>query len=386
MGEKLIRHGENSGLRKSQELYNVDFLRFLFAVIIVYFHIFHDNIMKFTNDSGFYKNLYENANGDVLVECFFVLSGFFMFYSFRKHPDLSFAKFAYSKVARLWPVLVFSILLYIIFFDGSVLYGFFCALFLECSGLSLGFMGISWYISPLFWTFLLYFGLHKIIKKEKTFCFITAVMSYISYALVCNANGGAFSRGMGFGFVSLAMCRAIGGLGTGYLVATIVQNLKGNGFEERISDTKAKRIIVFIIASIGEVVPLALILLNCFVKEFDFNTNLYDVLLFAILMLFLPFKAGIFSKITNNKIFGFFGRYSYSIYVTQSTVILILQRTLWLNTDFVVNHALRCIGITLLFSFVFSVATYYIIEKPGAKLFKKAQKLFFKPESKPVSE
>ena len=109
-------------------------------------------------------------------------------------------------------------------------------------------------------------------------------------------------------------------------------------------------------------------------------------MLFSILLFFLPFKAGIFSKITNRKIFGFFGRYSYSIYVTQSAVILILQRTLWLNTDFVVNHALRCIAVSLLFSFVFSIATYYVIEKPGAILFKKAQKLFFKPERDAASE
>lgn len=386
MGEKLIGNSENSSLKRSEKLYSVDFLRFIFSMIIVYFHIFHDNIMSFTNDSGFYKKLYENSNGDVLVECFFLLSGFFMFYSFKKHGSITFGRYAYSKVARLWPTLFFAILLEVVFFNGSAFNGFFNALFLQCNGLSLNFSGINWYVSPLFWTFLFYFGLHKLVKNEKTFCFLTAVMSYISYLLVFNANDGAFSRGIGFGFVSLAMCRAIGGLGIGYLIATIVQNLKENGFEERATNTKLKKIIVFIIASIGEVVPLGLILLNCFYKKFDFNTNLYDVLLFAILMLFLPFKAGIFSKITNNKFFGFLGRYSYSIYVTQSAVILILQRTLWLNTSFVVDHALRCIAVSLVFSFIFSVATYYIIEKPGAMLFKKAQKLFFKPESKTKSE
>lgn len=382
MEEKSIRLNNSNTSIRSEKLYSVDFLRFIFSMIIVYFHIFHDNIMDLTNGSDFYKKLYENANGDILVECFFLLSGFFMFYSFKKHGNTTFGRYAYSKVARLWPTLVFAIFLEIVFFNGNLFNGFFNALFLQCNGLSLNYTGINWYISPLFWTFLFYFGLHKLVKKEKSFCFITAVISYISYLLVFNANGGQFSRGMGYGFVSLAMCRAIGGLGIGYMVATIVQSLKENGFEERVTNTKLKKIAFFIIASIGEVVPLGLILLNCFFKEFDFKTNLYDVLLFAILMLFLPFKAGIFSKITNNKFFGFFGRYSYSIYVTQSAVILILKRTLWLNTSFVVDHALRCIAVSLLFSLIFSVATYYIIEKPGAILFKKAQKLFFKPESK----
>lgn len=243
MGEKWLKQGKNAGLKRAEELYSVDFLRFIFAMIIVYFHIFHDNIMKFTNNSGFYKNLYENANGDVLVECFFLLSGFFMFYSFKKRGSIAFGKYAYSKAARLWPTLFFAILLEIIFFNGSAFNGFFNALFLQCNGLSLDFRGINWYVSPLFWTFLFYFGLHKIIKKEKVFCFITAILSYISYLLVCNANDGIFSRGIGFGFVSLAMCRALGGLGIGYLIATIVQNLKDNGFEERVTDTKLKKVI-----------------------------------------------------------------------------------------------------------------------------------------------
>ena len=61
-------------------------------------------------------------------------------------------------------------------------------------------------------------------------------------------------------------------------------------------------------------------------------------------------------------------------------MINILARTLWHNTDFVQQHALWCIGVSLIISFLFSVAAYYIVEKPGAALFYKAKALFFAPK------
>ena len=89
-----------------------------------------------------------------------------MFYSFKKHGNTTLGRYAYSKVARLWPALAFAIFLEIVFFNGNLFNGFFNALFLQCNGLSLNYTGINWYISPLFWTFLFYFGLHKLVKKK----------------------------------------------------------------------------------------------------------------------------------------------------------------------------------------------------------------------------
>ena len=48
MEEKSIRLNESNPSIRSEKLYSVDFLRFIFSMIIVYFHVFHDNIMNFT--------------------------------------------------------------------------------------------------------------------------------------------------------------------------------------------------------------------------------------------------------------------------------------------------------------------------------------------------
>lgn len=365
---------------KGEELHSVNFLRFVFSFILVYFHILHANIIPFTNGSKFYENLAENSHGDILVECFFILSGFFMFYSLGKKKASTFSSFAYSKAARLWPMLAFVTLLDVCFFNARLINAFFNLLFLQCVGLSLDYAGINWYISPLFWSFLFYFGLHRFIRDEAKFRFAAAVLTTVGYLMSFNAFGGEFSRSVSFGFVSLSMARAIAGMGLGYLIASIVQTLKENGFEERATSTKPRKALTFIIATAGEMGPLAFIMLNCFDSDWHYGTSLTDALMFAIMMVFLPFKFGLFSKIFGNRFFGFFGRYSYSVYVTQQTVINILARTLWHKTDFVQQHALWCIGVSLIISFLFSVAAYYIIEKPGAALFYKAKALFFAPK------
>mgnify|MGYP001522122991 CR=1 FL=1 len=66
---------------KNEKLYSVEFLRFIFACVIVYFHFLHTNIMNYTGGSAFYQKLADNCSGDKLVECFFILSGFFLFFT-----------------------------------------------------------------------------------------------------------------------------------------------------------------------------------------------------------------------------------------------------------------------------------------------------------------
>ena len=94
---------------KSFKYNNIEAIRFLFAVIIVYFHILHSNIMDFTGGKQIYQTLADlNQFAGIIVECFFILSGFFLYYSYYKKPQMSVKEFAYGKVARLLPVFLFS--------------------------------------------------------------------------------------------------------------------------------------------------------------------------------------------------------------------------------------------------------------------------------------
>lgn len=67
--------------------YNIDCFRFIFSLIIVYFHILHANIMKFVENTPSMQN-YEylakiSSNSYLIVECFFIIAGFFLFLNFK---------------------------------------------------------------------------------------------------------------------------------------------------------------------------------------------------------------------------------------------------------------------------------------------------------------
>lgn len=364
--------------RKSEKLYSVDFLRFVFSVIIVYYHFSHSNMVGYTGGQPLYDKLGENSFGGILVECFFIISGYFLYYTFKNHKDMTFSRFTYSKVARLWPVLFFTIVVETLFFNRSIYDGFFNSLFLQCIGLTTNYKGIAWYVSPLFWSFLFYFGLHKLVKKEKNFCFIIAVIAYFGYAININSQDGGMGREVAFGFLSMGLFRSLAGIAVGYLVATAVNLINENGLTERITNSKSGKAVFFLLCSAVEVASLVMIFLDCFSKKFHSSNDIFIVIMFVALLLSLSFKTGIVSVIINNRFFGFFGRYAYSIYLIQQTVMWTFQKNLWQNTSFVENHALRCIALSLLIIVAAGIAVYYIVEKPCAKLFKiMGKKLFF---------
>ena len=47
---------------RNKKLYNIEAVRFLFSVFIVFFHILHANIMDYTANSAFYKKLADSTD------------------------------------------------------------------------------------------------------------------------------------------------------------------------------------------------------------------------------------------------------------------------------------------------------------------------------------
>ena len=94
-------------------------------------------------------------------ECFFIISGYFLYKNIIENKDVSIAQFIWKKIIRLAPVLIFSVLLGVIFFKQNIYSAIFNSLFLQCIGLSLDYKGINWYISPLFWTLIFYYAVFK---------------------------------------------------------------------------------------------------------------------------------------------------------------------------------------------------------------------------------
>lgn len=71
-------------MKKTSEnrLNNINLLRFLFCMYVVYFHILHGNIMPYVADIPFYSHLAELItvkDAFFVVEFFFIIGGFFLY-------------------------------------------------------------------------------------------------------------------------------------------------------------------------------------------------------------------------------------------------------------------------------------------------------------------
>ena len=353
----------------------IEWIRFLFAVIIVYFHLLHQNIMAYTGKSlEKYETLAtQSAFSYAIVECFYILAGYFLYHSYVKRPEETIGAFAYKKFARLWPVLAFSTIIQVLIFDYKWYPQLFNLLFLQCVGVSLEYKGINWYISPYFFVMIFYFAVLKCSKDKKKTTLFIAVLVYFSYVLNINETGGGFGRETVHLFFNLAVFRAVAGIGQGCLLAAGLREVSENRkFNQTL--VKTGRILSFLEISLVEAGSLLLLLVNFLWCDYAYNNQFIVVIMFSILLICMKCGKGILSRIFNRKIFGIWGKYSYSIYVMQQISFYILQRTIWKNQDFVENHMYRCLGVSILFSVAVGIGTYYVVEKPAMKILLKLRK------------
>lgn len=338
--------------------YNIELLRFVFSVIIVYFHILHSNILPYVQDIPSYLTLMQQCrNAQYIVECFFIISGYFLLNSIREEK-YGFLHFFWKKVSRLWPVLAFSIVCSFLFIplNGNLLNSILDLLFLQATGLSLAYKGINWYISPLFWTMLFYFAVLK--KRENQKLLLVAIITYLAYLVNISVLNGGFGRETIMGIFNLGMCRALGGIGLGILLRILIENLNDLRIEIH---PKVKTLLLNVIEI------FSMVFLFAYFFGFVHYQNRFIVIpMFALLFLSFISQNGILSKKLNQPYFSILGRYSYSIYAMQQISFYILQRTLW-KTDIVYNIWL-CIGVSEIISVLIGVIIYHCIEKKGAGL------------------
>jgi len=351
-------------MQKDERLHNIEFLRFLFSGIIVYFHILHSNIMQYVNTNTTYSILREKSDAaGVIVECFFIISGYFLFISYRRDTHIDIFQFAVKKFFRLWPVLFFSILLGLVFFSEKKFPSILNSLFSQCIGLSLDYKGINWYISPLFWVSLFYFAL-LINFDSKKVNVIIAVLVYFSYVIIINEANGEFGRHTVHGIINLGTARAVAGIGLGYLIGITIECINSSKlrflfFSPKFS-LKAVRLIV---GTIVELISLAFLLEYCLIGS-RYNNQFIVVIFFSALLICFIYRLGALSKVLDNKIMDYFGKYTYSIYVMQQISFWILQRSFWKYESFI-NQVGICISISIIFCIVIGIITYYAIERPA---------------------
>lgn len=344
---------------------NIDFLKFVFAVMVVMFHL-RLNPLVVTEINQLIPGIF---HFNVCVDFFFIIAGFFMF--FKIDTTESVFNFAQKRFLRLAPLLwlfvflqlVLSLIIHTSFsLDGNILKLF----LLHNIGFTPNTGGegsvVTWFISSLFWVSVFYFYLAKIIDKNY-FNFIIWITTICSLGLFLNYNN--FNTGGNtsniFFFINIGILRGLYGMGIGYFISLIYKNKFLQTTCSKLTTTIISAVEIFCIGFLGYYL--------FFTKTLPGKSGFLYMLIFSIIFYLFLIRKGLISKLLNNNLSVILGKYSYSIYVMQMLIFVIFNKLIWVKSNtFVMNNLKMVYCMEVLCAILFGALIYYIFEKPINKL------------------
>lgn len=366
---------------EKKRYYNIDFLRIVFVVLIIYYHFIKSSYVVSWH-VPLLDNLAQNVKwaGTVGNAILFVISGYFLFSSFLKYQE-PFLKFAIRKLFRFWPVLVFASLSIgvldlfdLVQFDigQNVL-----NIFLITAGgggltQKLTNLNVTWFVCALFWCSIFYYALFKIIKDRFKFNFAVSLIFY--YNIVIYLNSSIRDYQVVHGIFSRAGACAMALIGLGMLLYQLFNQINWDKIKTNP-----------IILTILEAALITYLTYGCIFKVFK---ETYMVMLIASISLFVLFllNRGYISKLFNHSVFSKIGKYAFAIYIMQEVSFVFFKNYIWNQAALVNAHPILTIYISLALSILLGVLTYHFIEAPCAKYLKKNlldnyEKYFIKTDS-----
>ena len=353
-----------------QKIKNIEMLRFLFILSIVTCHL---------NPTNFVKNvvIYDNFQNCthwawLAVDFFFIISGFFLFCKTDFQQNI--IDFAKNKLIRLLPT-VWGVLLIIFVISlftplqWRAHENLFTILNIQNVGLTLqnGNIGPAWFVSSLFWGMCFYFYLYKNVSKE-IFNLITACLIFVCYSIYIHVPNHWNIINYGY-FINMGMVRAFAGLGIGYFISLFYKKYSDT-LKYKFNSIKAK--FLFSILEIYLFGTLFYYLCFYYTKYKNF---LFVIILFILLFICFLAKKGIISNLFDNNISVFWGRFTYSIFLTH-----VLVKDLWeiyilkAHQVFAVSNPIINLISVYIVTVLVGILTYYSIERPCAMLCKKWMK------------
>lgn len=353
-------------MEKKIRFYNVDFLRFLLAIQVVAYH----QRCKWAGLRDFDALIASKFHlWAIAVEFFFIIAGFFMFFSIKKETDtIDFTKKRFLRLAPLvWFLVIISAIISPIInvkfsFDGNILtiplmhsIGFTPT---SVTGGTIN--GAIWFISVLFWCSIFYFYIYKIFDKKYLNIIIASIIIF-SYGVLMNYNHFDFDI-IGknvFYFINLGVLRGLAGLGVGYFLAMFYKS----GFLQNCT----KKVQAFIsVVEVGLVGFFTYYLF--FTPKLPGKSAMTYIVCFSTLFYLFLVKQGFISKLLDNKYLAKLGQYSYSIYVMHSAVLCTILYTVFKpNLAFVQSHLILCFWGELTIAIAIGILTYYFVESPVNK-------------------
>ena len=354
----------------------LDAFRGLAAIMIILFH------------SQFYQDIEPNIfirNSHIFVDFFFVLSGFVMAYSYKERilNGIGFKKFALLRFARLYPLHLFTLLIWVPFVgvkfylyhhgvganDPSEINNIFTfiqnLLLLQGFSSSTSWNFPSWSIGVEFYTYMIFFAVlffSSQLSNTARYALIVSI-ALISYLIMLSYQGEAF--------VLQNMFRCVSEFFLGMLIYVFYKHLSLN-----ISNVK--------VATILE--TGLLLLMFYFVSNMEDSNGYrhYTIVLFALIVyLFSIENIGYISKLLMTAPFQHLGKISYSIYMTHAIIVLVAYKVLVYLFHLqpgnvidlpkgVVSEYSLLVNVFLIFIVIgLSTLTYKYIEIPGQAYLKR---------------
>ncbi len=346
-----------------QKIKNIEFLRIFLIITIVLFHM---RVALNKIDCSIFHQMYKAFRwGSSSVEGFFIISGFFLVLTFKyKTTILEFIK---KKYARLAPAAMFSVMVCGIASIFKIMK--FKLIPNLASGLLLCNFGkywcrgsnvALWYASALLFGLIVFFLILKYTKEKYHLTFFV-LLAGGSFLLLSLLHGGVFNgydKSILTNLLSVSTLRAIGGIGTGCVIAKLYQTYEGSIINFIPNKWQ------FILISSLELLSLGFIFWWSYFRH-ELINNIVYVLAFSVLFVCFLCGKSLLAQVTNKDIFTTLGKYSYSLFVIHIPIISIIKTTTLLhNKAFCAAHPFLIIQLLLLLTVFAAIITYYLVEKP----------------------
>lgn len=348
-----------------EKIKNIEFLRFIFTCLICVYHFFLWSKLQYSSIKSVFYLGYSNASQYIFVEFFFILAGYFLYYSVQK--EKAFLCFFTKKLKRLYPAMISAtlfIFIFSLFFSNlkfQILPNLYTFLMLQSTVLpkAAGNLHTLWFVCAYFWITCFYFALIKAIDNKTLRNLIIGCLIIWSLSTINIMGNGKFIMHRE---VYLGLCggiiRAIPTVGIGYFIAILIEVLITT--IEKYRNSK----LISLIFGLSECAIFCLIIYYTSIKhEKIFGDYLC---LFLIILLTISFicRIGFLSKFLNNHVSMLLGKYSYSIYVSQIVVWEIFRNYIWIHESFVKNNFYLTLTLFVITCIIWGITSHHIIEKP----------------------
>ncbi len=330
--------------------YTIDFFRIIFILIICIHHFQPIINAKFIN------------TGFLCVEFFFIVSGFFLYKSFKKNSNSNGLKYTIGRIKKLYPLYIFAFIVILILttiescsrgnlnVQKSIFTSISEILLLQNIGIFNG--GINypmWYLSTLIVSG---FFIFELLKRDKNlYLKLLGPLSIIIYFAFINKNYGTLEVWDNINGIYLPLVRTFVDMTIGCILSYIMEE-----YSEKIKNSLTSHKFFYgIIEIINYIILFYLIIKNT-------PYQIYSVIAFTILIAFANIENSICYKLFNNKIFRYNGDLSYSMYVNHASIILIFEH-IYKRINYLQNNTLLCIAMYIIILIIYSYCIDKIVKR-----------------------